>query len=125
MKASVPCMTALLCLLKSDGGSAYSSKLDDFEAFVARSKLAALQLQPSRAQHGTVEEPVGPSQASQSQADKHMAHQVAVTSHGHAHCIASSLHQAENAVMLCSYCSCAGVRAQVSQQHDIKECHPP
>ena len=125
MKASVPCMTALLCLLKSDGGSAYSSKLDDFEAFVARSKLAALQLQPSRAQHGTAEEPVGTSQASQSQADKHMAHQVAVTSHGHAHCIVSSLHHNQNAVMLCWYWSCVFMRAPFSQQHDTKECHPP
>ena len=52
----------LLCMMKSDGGAAYSSKLDDFEAFVARSKLSALQLQPSTAeQQGQL------SQASQSQ----------------------------------------------------------
>ncbi|CAK0786199.1 hypothetical protein CVIRNUC_009412 [Coccomyxa viridis] len=47
---------------QSDGGSAYSSKLDDFEAFVARSKLAALQLQPSNPQP-----PSQQTQASQSQ----------------------------------------------------------
>ena len=73
------CMTVSLCMSKSDGGAAYSSKLDDFEAFVARSKLAALQLQPSRAQHSAAAQQEPPSQASQSQADKHI-HQVS-TSH--------------------------------------------
>ena len=53
---------SLLRMVKSDGGSAYSSKLDDFEAFVARSKLAALQLQPSNPQP-----PSQQTQASQSQ----------------------------------------------------------
>ncbi len=71
-------MTVLVCVLKSDGGAAYSSKLDDFEAFVARSKLAALQLQPSRAQHSAASQPELPSQASQSQADKHI-HQVSTS----------------------------------------------
>ncbi|CAL5226917.1 g9794 [Coccomyxa viridis] len=61
---------------QSDGGTAYSSKLDDFEAFVARSKLAALQLQPSRAQHSAAMQQELPSQASQSQADKHVSRQV-------------------------------------------------
>ena len=57
-------MSSLLRMVKSDGGSAYSSKLDDFEAFVARSKLAALQLQPSNP-----EQPLQQTQASQSQSD--------------------------------------------------------
>lgn len=68
--------TVLLCVLKSDGGTGYSSKLDDFEAFVARSKLAALQLQPSRGQYRAADQQGLPSQASQSQGDKHVAHQV-------------------------------------------------
>lgn len=73
------CMTVSLCMLKSDGGTAYSSKLDDFEAFVARSKLAALQLQPSRAQHSAAMQQELPSQASQSQADKHVSRQVSIS----------------------------------------------
>ena len=62
LRPSSPLDVLLLCMIKSDGGAAYSSKLDDFEAFVARSKLSALQLQPSTAeQQGQL------SQASQSQ----------------------------------------------------------
>ena len=56
----------MLCSLQSDGGTAYTSKLDDFEAFVARSKLAALQLRPSNP-----EQPQ--SQASQSQTDQQVS----------------------------------------------------
>ena len=69
----------LSCMFKSDGGAAYSSKLDDFEAFVARSKLAALQLQPSTAQYSAADQQGLLSQASQGQADRHMAHQVGCT----------------------------------------------
>ena len=54
--------SCLLCMVKSDGGSAYSSKLDDFEAFVARSKLAALQLQPSNPQPSSQQTQASPSQ---------------------------------------------------------------
>ncbi len=64
--------SSLLCMLKSDGGVSYCSKLDDFEAFVARSKMATLQLQPSR----TEQQLSQGSQASQSQRNTQSVPQV-------------------------------------------------